>query len=212
MTKLSHTQEALLNAAAAEGGKIAAPAEAQRAAAGLIKRGLLTCEPVAEGPDRLAITSAGRAAIGLETAGPRERAAEPASAGSSPLPRELQPTSKRPNAPLMVVSLKHRPPAAPEVAAPPAADAAPPVKVSSVEPPPLPKGKIGTLLGLLRQPGGTTVEAMMVATGWQAHSVRGALSGAIKKGLGLEVVSEKTDAGRLYRIDSAAPVASEVQA
>ncbi len=63
---------------------------------------------------------------------------------------------------------------------------------------PKPKGKIGSLVDLLGQPGGTTVEAMMAATGWQAHSVRGAMSGAIKKGLGLAVVSETTDAGRVY--------------
>jgi hypothetical protein len=63
-----------------------------------------------------------------------------------------------------------------------------------------PKGKIALLVGLLRQPDGATIAAMTAATGWQAHSVRGALSGAIKKGLGLAVVSEKTEAGRVYRI------------
>ena len=41
---------------------------------------------------------------------------------------------------------------------------------------------------------------MMAATGWQAHSVRGAISGAIKKTLGFNVVSEKTEAGRTYHI------------
>ena len=41
---------------------------------------------------------------------------------------------------------------------------------------------------------------MMAATGWQAHSVRGAISGAIKKKLGLDVRSEKTEGGRVYRI------------
>ena len=40
----------------------------------------------------------------------------------------------------------------------------------------------------------------MEATGWQAHSVRGAISGAIKKKLGLNVMSEKTGTVRLYRI------------
>lgn len=62
------------------------------------------------------------------------------------------------------------------------------------------RGKIPTLVDLLKQPGGTTIAAMMAATGWQAHSVRGAISGAIKKGLGLTVLSEKTEAGRTYRI------------
>ncbi|WP_296450126.1 DUF3489 domain-containing protein [Phenylobacterium sp.] len=62
------------------------------------------------------------------------------------------------------------------------------------------KGKVGILIDLLRRPGGATVEAMMAATGWQAHSVRGAISGAIKKGKGLTVTAEATEAGRVYRI------------
>jgi Protein of unknown function (DUF3489) len=63
-----------------------------------------------------------------------------------------------------------------------------------------PKGKTAALVGLLKAKDGATIETMMKATGWQAHSVRGALSGAIKKNLGLNVVSEKTEAGRVYRI------------
>jgi len=65
---------------------------------------------------------------------------------------------------------------------------------------PAPKGKIATLVALLRRPEGATVETMITATGWQAHSVRGAMSGAIKKNLGLTVLSEKTEGGRVYRI------------
>jgi hypothetical protein len=63
-----------------------------------------------------------------------------------------------------------------------------------------PKGKIGVLVALLRRPEGVTVDAMVAATGWQAHSVRGAMSGAVKKGLGLTIESEKIDGGRVYRI------------
>ena len=66
--------------------------------------------------------------------------------------------------------------------------------------PATPKGKLGQLVELLRAPGGGTIEAMSAATGWQAHSVRGALAGSLKKKLGLAVVSEKTQAGRVYRI------------
>jgi len=61
-------------------------------------------------------------------------------------------------------------------------------------------GKIAVLTGLLRQPGGATIEAMMAATGWQAHSVRGAISGSIKKSLGASVMSEKVDGVRTYRL------------
>lgn len=65
-------------------------------------------------------------------------------------------------------------------------------------------GKIAILVNLLQQPGGTTIEAMMAATGWQAHSVRGAISGSIKRALGIAVISEKVDGARTYRIEAAA--------
>lgn len=67
-----------------------------------------------------------------------------------------------------------------------------------------PKGKLGALVALLLRPQGATLAAMQDATGWQAHSVRGAIAGSIKKKLGFEVASEKTDAGRIYRITKGA--------
>ena len=67
-----------------------------------------------------------------------------------------------------------------------------------------PKGKIGLLVSLLRREEGATIGAMMDATGWQAHSVRGAISGSVKKALGLNVSSENTKTGRLYRIGDGA--------
>lgn len=63
-----------------------------------------------------------------------------------------------------------------------------------------PKGKIGAVVVLLKRPEGATLDEMMRATGWQAHSVRGAISGSIKKAMGLGVVSEKIDGVRVYRI------------
>jgi hypothetical protein len=53
---------------------------------------------------------------------------------------------------------------------------------------------------MLRSNKGATIEALSKATGWQAHSVRGAMSGAIKKKRGLGVTSEKVDGVRTYRI------------
>ena len=68
----------------------------------------------------------------------------------------------------------------------------------------LPGGKIAVLVELLRRPDGACIDEMMNATGWQAHSVRGAISGAIKKGLGLAVASEKANGQRTYRITETA--------
>lgn len=84
---------------------------------------------------------------------------------------------------------------------------APSLKPASTKKAPTGKGKPGVptkqalLLELLRRRGGATVEEMVKATGWQPHSVRGAISGALKKKLGLVVSSEKVAGrGRVYRI------------
>jgi hypothetical protein len=63
-----------------------------------------------------------------------------------------------------------------------------------------PNSKLGRLLALLRRKEGTTVAEMVEATGWQSHSVRGALSGTIRKKLGLELQSSRIDGVRIYRI------------
>lgn len=61
--------------------------------------------------------------------------------------------------------------------------------------------KQGTLIAMLRAPDGATIEEIMAATGWQSHTVRGAIAGALKKKLGLEVTSEKVEGrGRVYRL------------
>ena len=65
---------------------------------------------------------------------------------------------------------------------------------------PRPESKLAIIMGMLRSNKGATIEALSKATGWQAHSVRGAMSGAIKKQRGLVVTSEKADGVRTYRI------------
>jgi hypothetical protein len=61
--------------------------------------------------------------------------------------------------------------------------------------------KQSALIAMLRAPEGATIEEITAATGWQAHTVRGAIAGALKKKFGLDVTSEKVEArGRVYRI------------
>ena len=61
--------------------------------------------------------------------------------------------------------------------------------------------KLATIIDAMRHPGGATIAQMMAGTGWQAHTVRGAISGMVRKRLGYEVVTEKgADGQRAYRI------------
>lgn len=62
--------------------------------------------------------------------------------------------------------------------------------------------KQAKLIAMLRDPAGATLDDIVAATGWQKHTVRGALAGALKKKLGLAVTSEKVEGrGRVYRIE-----------
>jgi hypothetical protein len=57
------------------------------------------------------------------------------------------------------------------------------------------------MIGMLHRSEGATIAQLSEAFGWQAHTVRGAISGALKKKLGLTVVSDKPEGGdRVYRI------------
>lgn len=130
----------------------------------------------------LVITKTGLRAIGAE---PTDEAR--AGAGAT----KKRPRDRREKAPKTPSSKRRTDRAAQTVAAAPSATARPDTKLAKV-------------IGLLRRSKGASITEMMTVTGWQAHSVRGAISGALKKKLGLAVISEKTEAGeRRYRIDGA---------
>ncbi|MDP2410323.1 MAG: DUF3489 domain-containing protein [Pseudolabrys sp.] len=74
--------------------------------------------------------------------------------------------------------------------------------------------KQAQILAMLRSPAGATIDAMMQATGWQQHSVRGFLAGVVRRKLGLTLNSESHEHGRIYRIGEgmSAPIVKSRQA
>src|ERR1700681_2208304 len=71
---------------------------------------------------------------------------------------------------------------------------------ASSKPTARPVTKHDRIIAMLRTPAGATIASLVTATDWQHHSVRGFLAGVVRKKLGLNLVSEQTDKGRVYRI------------
>jgi hypothetical protein len=86
------------------------------------------------------------------------------------------------------------------------ATAAKPSPLPIPDPPRLKKGDRGSkqsrVIAMLQSPAGATIAAMMKATGWQQHSVRGFLAGVVRKRLKLKLRSKKLDGIRVYLIAS----------
>jgi uncharacterized protein DUF3489 len=182
MPKLSDTQLVILGAAAQradlsvlplpdslklKGGALAKVMDSLR------KRGLIRVLNTDGGPDRVVITSEGMAAIGIE----HESEEAPAGAAEP----DTAPTSGEAGAagegPGEVAEAG--------TAAPPAASA--PEAQPAGKPTPRAGTKQALMIEMLKRPEGATVEQIAAATGWQHHTIRGAISGALKKKLGLTV-------------------------
>jgi hypothetical protein len=79
----------------------------------------------------------------------------------------------------------------------------------------LAKPRAGTknaqVVAMLQDRAGATIAAIRAATGWQQHPVRGFLAGVVRKKLGLNLVSEPSESGRVYRIinDMASPAKAD---
>jgi hypothetical protein len=78
-------------------------------------------------------------------------------------------------------------------------------KTSKTKEPKAPRTRDGSkqaqLIAMLRRAKGATIDEIVKALEWQPHTVRGAIAGALKKKLGLTILSEKSEPrGRVYRI------------
>jgi hypothetical protein len=190
MTQLSDTQAIILSAAAQrEDGAVLPLPETLKIKGGAVDRvlgslkakGLIDHQgaPRGDDPPPLRITRAGLQAIGVETEDDAQAGPSAADTGATPADSGV-PAVEPPD-----------PATAADGAVPPTkrrAKAAKPGKAVPVEKPtPRAGTKQAQMIEMLRRPEGATVEQIAAVTGWQHHTIRGAISGALKKKLGLSV-------------------------
>jgi predicted ArsR family transcriptional regulator len=195
MTRLSDTQLVILGAAAQRADLSVLPLpETLKLKGGAVtkvmdslrSKGLVRAIETDGRPQRVVITSKGMAAIGVE----RE------DEGQTATPTEADTGLTRADAGSAVEA--PTPATEADSAATPAkreakAKAAKPGKAAPAEKPaPRTGTKQALMIELLKRPEGATVEQIAAATGWQHHTIRGAISGALKKKLGLTVEATRT--------------------
>jgi hypothetical protein len=143
--------------------------------------------PRGDNPPPLRITQAGLDAIGVEPKG-EDQTAAPAEADTAAVPAEAESAADEP-APATEADGA----ATPARKDKPAKRRARAIKAGPAEKPTLRAGtKQALMIEMLKRPEGATVEQIAAATGWQHHTIRGAISGALKKKLGLTIETTRT--------------------
>jgi Protein of unknown function (DUF3489) len=194
MTKLSDTQLVILSAAAQRADLSVLPLPDSLTLKGgalnkvmdsLRNRGLIRVLGGDGGPERVVITSEGMAAIGVEADG--DEALAPADRGATTVESNGAAEAPAPAAEAngTATPAKSKPTKGKGKAK--ATRAAPATSERTPKPTPRAGTKQALMIDLLKRPEGATVEQIAAATGWQHHTIRGAISGALKKKLGLTV-------------------------
>ena len=203
MTKLSDTQLVILGAAAqrADLSVLPLPDSLKLKGGALTKvmdalrnRGMIRVIGADGGPERVVITSEGMAVLGLEsdddapTAAPEAATAPTPADSDAPAVEAPAPTTEADAAatPAKSKPAKGKGKAKAAKAAPAASEPEPEAQPTG-KPTPRAGTKQALMIDMLKRPEGATVEQIAAATGWQHHTIRGAISGALKKKLGLTV-------------------------
>ena len=201
MTRLSDTQLVILGAAAQRADLSVLPlpegldlkgGALNKVMDSLRNKGLIRVIGGDGGPERVVITSEGMTAIGVEAEGdeaPTTAATAPTSAEADGAAHPPAGRSEAGDAPAAgagkPAKRKAKAPAVKQTETAPGGD-------PSAKPTPRAGTKQALMIHLLKRPEGATVEQIAAATGWQHHTIRGAISGALKKKLGLTVEATRT--------------------
>ena len=200
MPKLSDTQLVILSAAAQRADLSVLPlpdslnlkgGALNKVMDSLSNRGLIRVIGGDGGPERVVITSEGMAAIGVEPEGDEA----PTAADTAPKSAEGTSVADTPAPPTegngAATPAKGRRKAKPARTAPAARE---PKTAGEATAKPTPRAgtKQAQMIEMLKRLEGATVEQIAAATGWQHHTIRGAISGALKKKLGLTVEATRT--------------------
>ena len=230
MTRLSETQLVILSAAAQrDDGAILPLPETLKIKGGAVAKvlgslkvkGLIDHQgaPRGDDPPPLRITRAGLQAIGVETEDDAPKGATPGDTGATSADAGVQAVEAPAPATEAEGAAK---PAKGKKATTSARATSDPEAAPGAEPTATPTPRAGTkqavMIELLKRPEGATVEQIAAATGWQHHTIRGAISGALKKKLGLTVEATRTrevgpnkvgakGSSTVYRITGPSPVA-----